>query len=250
MPGHWLLARMGKRVLRPGGRELTMKIIDALDINADDSVVEFAPGIGSTAQLIFARKPQHYTGIDQNEEAVNHLASLTNNHRYNFINKNITNSGLPGLCASVVLGEAVLTMQTEERKEQIISEACRLLQRGGRYAIHEIALRPDDIQNGMKNEIQQKLSEKIHVNARPLTTHEWTLMLNKCGFRIIKILTNPMHLLKLSRMIRDEGFMRAAGIAFRIATTPHAFKRVKGMRNVFDTYEHYMTAISIIAIKE
>ena len=23
MPGHWLLARLGKRVLRPGGRELT-----------------------------------------------------------------------------------------------------------------------------------------------------------------------------------------------------------------------------------
>ena len=23
MPGHWLMARMGKRVLRPGGRELT-----------------------------------------------------------------------------------------------------------------------------------------------------------------------------------------------------------------------------------
>lgn len=27
LPGHWLLARMGKRVLRPGGRKLTEKMV-------------------------------------------------------------------------------------------------------------------------------------------------------------------------------------------------------------------------------
>lgn len=26
--GHWLLAKMGKRVLRPGGRELTEKLVE------------------------------------------------------------------------------------------------------------------------------------------------------------------------------------------------------------------------------
>ena len=32
MPGHWLLARLGKRVLRPGGRQLTQGMIEALNI--------------------------------------------------------------------------------------------------------------------------------------------------------------------------------------------------------------------------
>ena len=31
MPGHWLMARLGKRVLRPGGMELTRRMISARD---------------------------------------------------------------------------------------------------------------------------------------------------------------------------------------------------------------------------
>ena len=41
--GHWLLAKMGKRVLRPGGKELTLKLVNELDIGHKDAVVEFAP---------------------------------------------------------------------------------------------------------------------------------------------------------------------------------------------------------------
>ncbi|HCD33381.1 MAG TPA: SAM-dependent methyltransferase, partial [Phycisphaerales bacterium] len=40
MPGHWVLARLGKRVLRPGGVELTRWMIDSLGIGQDDRVVE------------------------------------------------------------------------------------------------------------------------------------------------------------------------------------------------------------------
>jgi hypothetical protein len=32
IPGHWLLARPGKRVLRPGGLELTRQLLETLDI--------------------------------------------------------------------------------------------------------------------------------------------------------------------------------------------------------------------------
>lgn len=40
MPGHWLLARMVKRVLRPGGLEMTRRMLDALHITSADRVVE------------------------------------------------------------------------------------------------------------------------------------------------------------------------------------------------------------------
>jgi len=33
MPGHWLLSRLGKRVLRPGGLELTRQMLEILDFN-------------------------------------------------------------------------------------------------------------------------------------------------------------------------------------------------------------------------
>uniref|UniRef100_UPI001C68D3FE hypothetical protein n=1 Tax=Streptomyces shenzhenensis TaxID=943815 RepID=UPI001C68D3FE len=46
VPGHWLLARLGKRVLRPGGVELTRWMLDALGVDPQDRVVELAAGLG------------------------------------------------------------------------------------------------------------------------------------------------------------------------------------------------------------
>ena len=43
MPGHWLLARLGKRVLRPGGRQLTCQMIETLNICRTDAVSNLLP---------------------------------------------------------------------------------------------------------------------------------------------------------------------------------------------------------------
>ena len=56
-PGHWILARLGKRVLRPGGLALTRKMMQALAIQPEDKVVEFAPGLGITAKMALKCKP-------------------------------------------------------------------------------------------------------------------------------------------------------------------------------------------------
>src|SRR5471032_3266486 len=69
MPGHWLLARLGKRVLRPGGRQLTHRMIEALNIGHTDTVIEFAPGLGETARLTLKKKPASYTAVERDEDA-------------------------------------------------------------------------------------------------------------------------------------------------------------------------------------
>ncbi len=69
MPGHWVLARLGKRVLRPGGMQLTRKMLEALRIERDDDVVEFAPGMGVTARLTIELNPKSYTGVERDEVA-------------------------------------------------------------------------------------------------------------------------------------------------------------------------------------
>ena len=43
--GHWVLAKLGKRVLRPGGLELTRWMVSQLAIQPTDDIVEFAPGL-------------------------------------------------------------------------------------------------------------------------------------------------------------------------------------------------------------
>ncbi|MGH7976267.1 MAG: rRNA adenine N-6-methyltransferase family protein, partial [Limisphaerales bacterium] len=69
MPGHWLLAKMGKRVLRPGGLELTRAMLDGLNIQPRDSVIEFAPGLGVTTRMTLQRRPATYTAIERDENA-------------------------------------------------------------------------------------------------------------------------------------------------------------------------------------
>lgn len=46
MQGHWLLATLGKKILRPGGIALTRKMLAAAAPTSQDRIVEFGPGVG------------------------------------------------------------------------------------------------------------------------------------------------------------------------------------------------------------
>lgn len=247
--GHWILAKMGKKVLRPGGKELTMKLIDNLDINSKDDIVEFAPGLGFTANITLKKVPKTYTGIEVNEEAAGILKKTLKGNNLRIITGSAEESTLDSNTYTKVYGEAMLTMQADHRKSNIIREAHRILKKGGRYGIHELGLVPDDISEDAKASIQNELAKSIRVNARPLTMKEWTHLLEAEGFKVIKIETNPMHLLKPKRVIDDEGFFRALKIAFNILTHPKERKRIIAMRKVFKKYQQNLNGISIVVEK-
>lgn len=248
--GHWILAKMGKRVLRPGGRELTLKLVEGMDIQSSDDVVEFAPGMGFTANLTLQKNPKSYTGIELNEEAAGLLQEKINTDSRKVLIASAGDTGLNSNSKDKVYGEAMLTMQADHRKSEIIKEAARILKSGGYYGIHELALRPDDMPEDKKAGIQKGLALSIRVNARPLTVKEWKELLEKEGFEIVKVDINPMHLLKPKRIIADEGFFRAVKVGFNILTHPKERKRIIGMKNTFNKYADYMTAVSIIARKK
>ena len=65
MPGHWVLARLGKKVLRPGGMLLTRCMLEALRIQSTDEVVEFAPGMGVTARLTINLGPASFIAVER-----------------------------------------------------------------------------------------------------------------------------------------------------------------------------------------
>ncbi len=248
--GHWLLAKMGKKVLRPGGKELTLQLMDKLAISAQDDVVEFAPGLGFTAGITLARNPRSYTGVELNEEAAGILRRKIHGPQRGIVIGNACCCPLQSGTADKVYGEAMLTMQADHRKAEIIREAHRLLRPGGRYGIHEIALTPDDLPAGTKKQIQHDLATTIKVNARPLTRAEWTAMLEAEGFAVESVLTNPMLLLETARIIDDEGFFRTLKITWNILTHPKARKRILDMRKVFRRYGPSMQAIAIVARKK
>ncbi|MFS4493409.1 class I SAM-dependent methyltransferase [Maribacter sp. 2308TA10-17] len=247
--GHWVLAKMGKRVLRPGGKELTLKLIDHLNINSNDSVVEFAPGLGDTASIVLQNDPKTYIGIELNEEAAILLQKKIGGKGREIIVGNATKSTLPDTSVKKVFGEAMLTMQADHRKSEIIKEAHRILQPGGLYGIHELGML-DDTKDITKQWIQKSLAEVIKVNARPLMVKEWVNLLEKEGFVIKKIETNSMQLLETKRVIEDEGFFRAMRIGFNILTHPSARQRILAIRRIFRKHEEYLNGVAIIAEKQ
>ena len=247
--GHWLLAKMGKKVLRPGGKDLTLKLIKSLAITPADRVVEFAPGIGFTALKVLENNPQSYTGIELNEEAASDLRKIIKGKFRNIIIGNASSVPLEDSSADKLYGEAMLTMHADHRKSEIIKEAHRLLRKGGLYGIHELGLTPDGINDKEKAEIQHELAMCIKVNARPLTQSEWVHLLEKEGFKIKEIKTNAMLLLETRRIVDDEGLFRSLKIGFNIIRQPKARKRINQMRCVFNKYKNHMNAIAIVAEK-
>lgn len=249
MPGHWLLARMGKRVLRPGGLELTRRMLDGLAIGQADDVVEFAPGLGTTTRLVLASSPASYTGVERDEAAVHATRQVLRGPQDSCRQGIASETGLDPDSATVVFGEAMLTMQSDSRKAAIVREAHRLLRPGGRYGIHELGLAPDDIPDETKAGIHKALSDSIHVGARPLTVAEWKQLLEAEGFEVVSSATAPMHLLRPSRLVADEGLFGALRVVANILRNPAARRRVREMRAVFTRHAKSMCGVTIVARK-
>ncbi|BBZ17563.1 class I SAM-dependent methyltransferase [Mycolicibacterium gadium] len=247
MPGHWLLARLGKRVLRPGGLELTTRVLAAAGIGGAD-VVELGPGLGRTARDIVALRPRSYVGVDDTAAATEAVREVVKPVDGTVVVADAAATGLPGASADVVVGEAMLTMQGDKAKRAIVAEAFRILRPGGRYAIHELGLKPDSMPQETKDDIRRDLARSIKVNARPLTAAEWTQLLSDAGFEDIKVDYAPMALLNPARVLADEGLLGALRIVGNLIVRGAARRRVIGMRLTFHRYRHALTAVAAVGV--
>lgn len=249
LPGHWVLARLGKRVLRPGGLEMTEFLMRELSVSSGDDLVELAPGIGATAKYLSQKEFRSYLGIDQNNEALAELQkNFASDARISFLKGNAVNPPVPDSTADILWGEAVMTMQSLNVKTKMIAQAHRILRPGGRYAIHEIALE-DSVDQSLRQALYHDLGLQVKMSVQPITSDEWKEVLQTQGFSVVAEKRLPMHLLEPARIVADEGFLRALGIAFRIMREPAARKRVLGMRSVFRKYSDSMYALGLVCTK-
>ncbi len=250
LDGYKVLARLGKKVLRPGGKQMSLKMLSLLQIGKDDKIVEFAPGLGFTAKLSMAYQPAHYIGVDVDPEVIKNLTAKLGSSTVSFKLGNASVSGLEGSSATKVYGEAMLTMQADHRKKDIIAEAYRVLKPGGLYAIHELALTPDDIKEEKKKKMLVELSKIMKVNARPLTIEEWKAILEDNGFRVLNVEKAPMKFLKINNVIRDEGFIGFLRIIKKVIFEAELRSRLMSMRKLFKHYEKDLEAMVIVAQKQ
>jgi SAM-dependent methyltransferase len=248
-PAHWVLAEMGKRVLRPGGRELTLELVDALDVGSADDVVEFAPGVGVTAERVLDRDPGSYTAVELSREAAADLERRFGGPDREIVVGNAANTELDDGVADVVYGEAMLTMHPGDGTASIVEEAHRLLRPGGRYGVHELGLEPDGLPEETKSTIRTDLAAATKVNARPRTSAEWIAALEAAGFDVVRQATAPMRLLEPRRVIDDEGLLGALRFGVNVATHPDARRRIRRLRRTFERHADQMNAIALLAEK-
>ncbi len=255
MQGHWLLARLGKRVLRPGGMGLTRRLLAAAAPEPGERIVELGPGVGRTAELLLASRPSTYRAVDPNPEGRDQMAAVLDKHpgakhaeHVEYVVADAAATGLPDADADLVVGEAMLTIQSDEHKREIVAEAVRVLAPGGRYAIHELALRGDRSPEELDS-IRRSISRTIKVGARPLPLEGWKDLLTEAGLVVEWTGTAPMHLLEPRRVIEDEGLLGAARFWRAMQRTPGARDRVRAMRQNFRLQGELLSAVGIVARK-
>ena len=246
-PGHWVLARAGKRVLRPGGAALSAAMLSHAGLAGVD-VVELAPGLGRTAAEIIKAHPASYTAIDRDPDAARRVAAVVGDLG-TVRQGEAADTGLDEASADVVVGEAMLTMQGDKGKASIVAEAARVLRPGGRYAIHELGVTPDDIDEEYYTQLRRDLARSIHVNARPMTAAAWKELMEGAGLVVDWVDTAPMALLKVGRNIRDEGLGGFLRIARNVAADKALRRRVQEMARTFKRYEKDMVGIALVAHK-
>ena len=249
MQGHWLLAKLGKRILRPGGRALTAKLLEQAKPAGDDDIVELGPGVGATAEVLLRANPRSYRGVDPNPEGRDAVKNILKKHpRADYVVADARDTGLDDASADLVVGEAMLTIQDDAGKNAIVAEAARLLRPGGRYAIHEMAWLPDHTDEERET-ARRELSRVIKVGARPLTLEGWTELLAAHGLEAEWHDRAPLHLLEPRRIVSDEGLWGALRFWNNARRLPGASDRLKAMRQGFQLQGKLMGGIVILARK-
>ena len=249
MQGHWLLAKLGKRILRPGGRALTAKLLEQAKPAGDDDIVELGPGVGATAEVLLRANPRSYRGVDPNPEGRDAVKNILKKHpRADYVVADARDTGLDDASADLVVGEAMLTIQDDAGKNAIVAEAARLLRPGGRYAIHEMAWLPDHTDEERET-ARRELSRVIKVGARPLTLEGWTELLAAHGLEAEWHDRAPLHLLEPRRIVSDEGLWGALRFWNNARRIPGASDRLKAMRQGFQLQGKLMGGIVILARK-
>ena len=249
MQGHWLLAKLGKRILRPGGRALTAKLLEQAKPAGDDDIVELGPGVGATAEVLLRANPRSYRGVDPNPEGRDAVRGILSRHpQAEYLVADARETGLPDACADLVVGEAMLTIQDQQGKHAIVAEAARLLRPGGRYAMHEMAWLPD-FTDEEREAARRELSRVIKVGARPLTLEGWTELLAAHGLVVDWYDRAPLELLEPRRLISDEGLWGALRFWRNARRLPGARDRLRAMRQGFQLQGRLMGGIVILARK-
>ena len=230
-PGHQILAAVGKKILRPGGKAATEQLFTWANFQPGETVLELAASFGESAIQIAKKFNVRVVGIEKNPDSVakarENIKAAGLSDRVTILEGDIFKLDKITDKFDYVLSEAILTMQSDVGKAKILSGIRNCLKPGGKFLSHEMFVRDN------KTQVHQSLSKSIRVNANPLTVSEWSTACKDADLTLQQQQTGTMGLLNLDRIIADEGLWGTAKIISNVLTNPNLRHRVLQMRRSF-----------------
>ena len=244
-PGHQVLAAAGKKILRPGGRKATEQLFTWANFQPGETVLELAASFGESAITIARRFDVRVVGVEKNPDSVakarENIKAAGLSERITILEGDIFQLDKITEKFDYVLAEAILTMQSDAGKIEILAAIKNHLKPGGKFLSHEMVVRNN------QSEVRQSLSQTIRVNANPLTTEQWSTVCQEAGLTIQQQQTGVMGLLSLGQMMRDEGLLGMVKIAWNIVINPNLRQRILKMRRNFQRQRNNIGYIVFIS---
>lgn len=232
MKGHEVLAALGKRRLRPGGKPATDWLLDGV-LWKGKKVLEVACNRGTTLADV-ARRGATVTGLDLDESVIaeakeNFARQGLDGHFY------VGNAlALPFEDASfdLVVNEAMLTMLSRSDRAKALKEYNRVLKPGGLLLTHDVAYTTLDPSSD--------ISKAVGMAVSPERPEEWKSQLAAAGFESESKLF-PFTVGTFGGWIQDEGLFSFIKMLVRLPFSPVKGHMVK-MRKLFARHRSQMRA--------
>lgn len=243
--GHQVLAAVGKKILRPGGRLATEQLFQWAGFKPGETVLELASSFGYTAIALAQRYKVRVVGVEKNPSSVARArdnvkaAGLTD--QIEIIEGDIFHLDRIAQQFDYVLAEAILTMQSPSGKAKLLSAIRDRLKPEGKFLSHELLAR------NREAEIHRALAQVIRVNSTPNSESNWLAICEAAGLKVQQHQTGAMGLLNLRQLVQDEGIIDTMRILWNILSCPELRERVLAMRRVFQQYQQDLGYIVLCA---
>jgi ubiquinone/menaquinone biosynthesis C-methylase UbiE len=199
---HEFLSRLGKKILRPGGKRGTNFLLKYANINESSNILEVACNQGETLIKLYKKYKCNVVGVDNNE------------HFINLAQKNIKRKSLERqiglLCCDaekmpfmdnsfdIIITQAMLTMLSDEKFKLVLKEYFRILKPGGLLLTHDLVIYDDSLID--------KLRDLTLVSVNPKHPKKWSELFTLNNFIVKNKLIGKMNLINPLGLLRNEGF--------------------------------------------
>ncbi|MFV0288020.1 MAG: class I SAM-dependent methyltransferase [Mycoplasmatales bacterium] len=205
--GHLFLKSLGKKRLRPGGKEATNWLLNKANIQTTDQVLEVACNMGTTLIQVAKTYNCQITGVDLSKQAV--IEANENIQKSNLTNAQVIQGNAFALpfednTFDVIINEAMLTMLPYKNKKRALTEYYRVLKPGGRLITHDMSTEVAEQNTG--------LSQTVNVPVNALSITEWQNLFKEANLSIQATKHGKLTLLSPRGLIYDEGVLGALKI--------------------------------------